>query len=107
MDEVLARTALSKSTLYKLLRQDKFPHPTPMSNRSIGWFEVDVENWLQGSKANRQANLALPVIYMAGKMGGPEDNQSQTAISLAGESSTFPDPVLAEIWELKARKPTC
>lgn len=75
MDEVLARTALSKSTLYKLLRQDKFPHPTPMSNRSIGWFEVDVENWLQGSKANRQANLALPVIYMAGKMGGPEDNQ--------------------------------
>lgn len=66
MDEVLERTTLSRSMLYKLLRQDKFPHPTPMSNRSIGWFEVDIENWLQTKTATRQANLTLPLIYMAG-----------------------------------------
>ncbi|WP_301178949.1 AlpA family phage regulatory protein [Comamonas thiooxydans] len=40
MDEVLTRTGLSRSMLYKLLRKDKFPHPTPMSNRAIGWFEM-------------------------------------------------------------------
>jgi prophage regulatory protein len=61
--------------LYKLLRKDKFPHPTPMSNRAIGWFETDVENWLQASKAIRQAKLALPVVYMAGKMGTDLDNE--------------------------------
>jgi prophage regulatory protein len=71
MDEVLIRTALSKSMLYKLLRQDKFPHPTPMSNRSIGWFEADIENWLQARKAVHQVNLALPLVYMAGRMGEP------------------------------------
>lgn len=68
-DEVLERTALSKSMLYRLLRQDKFPLPTPMSKRSIGWFEDEIENWLQRSKATRRANLRLPLIYMAGSMG--------------------------------------
>ncbi|MBL5979704.1 AlpA family phage regulatory protein [Comamonas sp. NyZ500] len=75
MDEVLIRTALSKSMLYKLLRQDKFPHPTPMSNRSIGWFEADIENWLQARKAARQVNLGLPLVYMAGRMGEPVENK--------------------------------
>ena len=75
--EVLERTALSRSMLYKLLRQDKFPHPTPMSNRSIGWFEVDIENWLQTKTATRQANLTLPLIYMAGQMGATEGNRKQ------------------------------
>ena len=74
MDEVLARAALSKSMLYKLLRQDKFPPPTPIGNRSIGWFEADIENWLQARKVTRQVNLALPLVYMAGRMGEPADN---------------------------------
>ncbi|MCO8250768.1 AlpA family phage regulatory protein [Comamonas thiooxydans] len=76
IDEVLTRTGLSRSMLYKLLRKDKFPHPTPMSNRAIGWFETDVESWLQASKAIRQANLVLPVVYMAGKMGTDLDNEN-------------------------------
>ncbi|GEQ73261.1 hypothetical protein CTTA_0266 [Comamonas testosteroni] len=75
MGEVLTRTALSKSMLYKLLRQDKFPHPTPMSNRSIGWFEADIENWLQARTAARQVNLALPLVYMAGRMGESVENK--------------------------------
>lgn len=74
MDEVLTRTGLSRSMLYKLLRKDKFPHPTPMSNRAVGWFETDVESWLQASKAIRHANLVLPVVYMAGKMGAAIHN---------------------------------
>ncbi|MDR3066358.1 MAG: AlpA family phage regulatory protein [Comamonas sp.] len=65
-DEVLARTALSKSMLYKLVRQEKFPHPVPMSNRSIGWFEVDIENWLKTKQAFRHSHL--PLIYITGKM---------------------------------------
>lgn len=76
MDEVLTRTGLSRSMLYKLLRKDKFPHPTPMSNRAVGWFETDVESWLQAGKATRQANLVLPIVYMAGKMGTASDNGS-------------------------------
>lgn len=84
MDEVLTRTGLSRSMLYKLLRKDKFPHPTPMSNRAVGWFETDVESWLQASKALRQANLVLPVVYMAGKMGTASDNGN-----LGGEFSCW------------------
>ncbi|MEF8690374.1 UNVERIFIED_CONTAM: AlpA family phage regulatory protein [Comamonas sp. A-3] len=75
MDEVLIRTALSKSMLYKLLRQDKFPHPRPMSNRRIGWFEADIENWLKARKAAHQVHLVLPLVYMAGRMGEPVDDQ--------------------------------
>lgn len=103
MDEVLERTALSRSMLYKLLRQDKFPHPTPMSNRSIGWFEVDIENWLQTKTATRQANLTLPLIYMAGEMGATEGNRKQDSdihcwrIFDVSKSNAFGEPGAEDI----------
>jgi prophage regulatory protein len=77
MDEVLDRTALSRSMIYKLQQQGEFPAPVSLGNRAVGWFERDVVAWLNSKNTGRTGirSSTLPLIYMAGRMGKPIDNK--------------------------------
>ena len=76
MEEVLARTGLSRSMIYKLQRQETtFPRPIPLGERAVGWFEEDIEKWLSERGGNRSVSQELPLIYMAGRMGEPRSNK--------------------------------
>lgn len=44
--EVLARTGLSRSSLYQLSSQGKFPRPVRLTERAVGWREGDVNRWI-------------------------------------------------------------
>ncbi len=46
LKEVLARTGLSKSTIYDYMARDLFPKPLRLGARSIGWREKEVVDWL-------------------------------------------------------------
>ena len=43
---VLEKTGLSRSSLYRLIAEGKFPRQVKLSERSAGWFEGDVNQWL-------------------------------------------------------------
>lgn len=43
---VIARTGLSRSSIYKLAGQGRFPNPVPLGERSVGWLEAEIEEWL-------------------------------------------------------------
>jgi prophage regulatory protein len=43
---VLARTGLSRSTLYRKISQGKFPKQIQISERCAGWRESAVSAWL-------------------------------------------------------------
>jgi len=43
---VLEKTGLSRSSLYRLIQEGKFPRQVKLSERSAGWFEHDVNQWL-------------------------------------------------------------
>ena len=40
-------TALSGSTIYRLISQGDFPKQIKLSERSSGWLQSEVEQWLQ------------------------------------------------------------
>lgn len=44
--QVEARTGLSRSTLYDLIKAGKFPPPIPLGCKSVGWVESEVNAWL-------------------------------------------------------------
>ncbi len=44
--EVMARTGLSRSTVYELIGKRLFPHPVSLSARAVGWIESEVETWI-------------------------------------------------------------
>ena len=45
--QVLARTGLSRSSLYALIGRGEFPSAVRLSQRSVGWLEQDVAQWIE------------------------------------------------------------
>ena len=46
MPELKHRTGLSKSTIYRLIEQGRFPDQVPMSGNIAAWREADVAAWI-------------------------------------------------------------
>lgn len=44
--EVLDRTGLRRSTLYRLMAEGKFPRPRQLGMRAVAWVESEVEEWI-------------------------------------------------------------
>ena len=47
LPEVLARTGLSRSTIYVRLEQERFPRPVSLGARAVGWIEAEVDEWIR------------------------------------------------------------
>lgn len=50
LPEVMERTALKKSTLYALMSKGRFPKNFKIASRAAGWFESEVEEFLQRAR---------------------------------------------------------
>lgn len=48
LGEVLARTSLSRSTIYRKIKEGTFPAQKKLSKRSVGWFESAINTWMEG-----------------------------------------------------------
>ncbi|HGY0709346.1 AlpA family transcriptional regulator [Vibrio cholerae] len=46
LKEVIELTGLSKSSIYRMASDDKFPKPLSLGARSVGWIESEVTHWL-------------------------------------------------------------
>ncbi len=47
LPEVMARTGLSRSTIYLRISQGTFPKPVNLGARAVGWIEEEIQEWLQ------------------------------------------------------------
>ena len=45
--QVLDRLGIGRSTLYEWMARDAFPRSIPLGERSIGWLESDVDEWIE------------------------------------------------------------
>lgn len=54
--EVRARTTLSKSRIYELIREDKFPKPVRLGANAVGWVDEEIDNWIRELQAERTAD---------------------------------------------------
>ncbi len=46
LSKVCQRVGLSKSTIYQLIKEDKFPAQVKISVRAVAWRSADVINWI-------------------------------------------------------------
>lgn len=46
LKEVIEKTGLSRSTIYNLISQGKFPKQIDLGARSVGWVDTEIEDWL-------------------------------------------------------------
>lgn len=45
MAAVMQVTGLARSTIYKLIAEDKFPPPVQLTGRAVAWRRADLEKW--------------------------------------------------------------
>jgi prophage regulatory protein len=48
MSAVVRMTGLGRSTIYRLMAEDKFPPPVRLAKRAVGWRRIDLEQWSAG-----------------------------------------------------------
>ena len=46
--DVEARTALSRSAIYRKMRDSSFPEPLQIGARAVRWPESEIEAWIAG-----------------------------------------------------------
>jgi prophage regulatory protein len=44
---VMARTGLSRSTIYLNIAKGLFPSPIQLGARAVGWLEAEIQDWLE------------------------------------------------------------
>lgn len=55
LDDVKARTGLSRSTLYAYMREGRFPSSVTISTRCVAWVESEIEQWISERIASRRS----------------------------------------------------
>ena len=54
---VLARTGLSRSTIYKKVADGEFPRPVKLGERAVAWHAAAVTEWIRAREpANEQTD---------------------------------------------------
>lgn len=46
LQHVIESTGLGRSTIYKYIGKGTFPKPISLGERSIGWVEEEVQDWI-------------------------------------------------------------
>ncbi|AOJ70296.1 phage transcriptional regulator AlpA [Burkholderia pseudomallei] len=50
---VLDTVGVKKTTLYRWIREGKFPAPVQLGARSVGWRATDVQQWVESRQSTR------------------------------------------------------
>lgn len=56
LNEVKAQTGLSSSTIYSWIKEGKFPKNFSLGNRSVGWKQTDISNWISSRSVSMEAS---------------------------------------------------
>ncbi len=76
LSAVLWKTGLPKSGLYRLIKEGSFPKQVPLTPRSVGWRESEVERW-----------IANPAGYGADRAATPNRTTSSPDVQTSSATS--------------------
>ncbi|EIT7137720.1 AlpA family transcriptional regulator [Vibrio parahaemolyticus] len=54
LKEVIEKTALSRSAIYRKMNEDAFPKSVNLGDRAVAWVESEVDDWMAKVLVNRQ-----------------------------------------------------
>ncbi len=53
LQEVMEKTALSRSAIYRKMNEDQFPQSISLGDRAVAWVESEVDEWMEECLALR------------------------------------------------------
>lgn len=58
LPSVTERIGLKRTAIYDMVRAGKFPKPVPLNDKSVGWLESEIEDWIVSRVAVRDEEPA-------------------------------------------------
>ena len=58
MPAVVRQTGLGRSTIYRLIANDRFPQPVMLTTRAVGWRKSDVDRWSESLQTSARSSTA-------------------------------------------------
>lgn len=58
LKEVMDKTGLSRSTIYRQITEGIFPLSVPLGGKAKGWLESEVEGWILSRVAERDRAIS-------------------------------------------------
>ena len=58
LKEVMALTALGRSSIYKFMEESRFPKSVSLGDRAVAWLESEVEEWMYERLSQRDEKQA-------------------------------------------------
>lgn len=59
LKEVMERTGLGRSSIYKFVAEGTFPKPISLGARAVGWVDGEVDEWVRLKIAERDDEEVL------------------------------------------------
>lgn len=56
--DVMERTGLARSTIYKYISLGQFPQPIKLGTRAVAWVESEIEAWINDGIKRRDGKVA-------------------------------------------------
>lgn len=56
LKDVKLMTGLSRSSIYAMMKDDKFPHTVLLGVRAVAWVDIEVNEWMQNKLASRSSS---------------------------------------------------
>ncbi|AEJ01329.1 phage transcriptional regulator, AlpA [Nitrosomonas sp. Is79A3] len=53
LETVKSMTGLSRSSIYQLINEGRFPNQVNLGSRSVAWVASEIEDWMNNCIANR------------------------------------------------------
>ncbi|OOY45211.1 helix-turn-helix transcriptional regulator [Solemya velum gill symbiont] len=60
LEEVMNIVGLCRSTIYVEMAEGRFPRSVPLSRRAVGWYEEEINDWVDDRKNLRESNQESP-----------------------------------------------
>ncbi|KQH83777.1 transcriptional regulator [Vibrio furnissii] len=54
LKEVMQKTALSRSAIYRKMSDGEFPESVSLGGRAVAWVESEVDEWMEERCVNRK-----------------------------------------------------
>ena len=72
IDDVSNLTGLSKSSIYKQIRQNQFPQSIKLTARATGWDSREVEKWITNKINQKLVNVKDKALLPLHEVGNSE-----------------------------------
>ncbi|ENQ8616746.1 AlpA family transcriptional regulator [Vibrio fluvialis] len=57
LKEVMEKTALSRSAIYRKMNDGEFPQSVSLGDRAVAWVESEVDEWMEERLQNRLVSM--------------------------------------------------